>query len=390
MLKINSKEIKLVETKKLKFYSRNRNKHNDEQIQRLDKIIQYQGFRVPLIVDKKTNEVIAGNGRLEWAHKNGIKHVPVIYQTFENEDQRYAFSVSDNAIASWANLDLSTINQDIVDMGTEFDVDLLGIKDFMVEPAEKVPQCDEDEIPEKVQAKTVLGDIYQLGDHRLMCGDSTSVDAVEKLMNGEKADMVFTDPPYGMNLDTNYDKMFQNDSSHVKKGNRFEKIKGDDVEYDPNPIFLIQAKEYFIWGADYFYDKLPKGGSWIAWDKRDENLDRVMGNTTEFLWSKKPHRRMSLRVKWSGHHGMQREDTKTRIHPTQKPVQMIEKFFEEFGSTHKTIVDIYLGSGSTLIACEKTNRKCYGMEIDPHYCDVIVARWEKYTGKKAILNGKNR
>jgi len=243
---------------------------------------------------------------------------------------------------------------------------------------------DEDEVPEKAPARSKLGDMYQLGNHRLMCGDSTKEESVKRLMQGKKADMVFTDPPYGMNLNVDYDQMFQaSDSSHKKTGKRFKKVEGDDVDFNPECILRIEAKECYIWGADYFYDKLPKGGSWVAWDKRDENLDRVPGNTTEFLWSKNPHRRMSLRVKWSGHHGMQKEDVKTRVHPTQKPVALIEKFFEELGSKHQIILDLFGGSGSTLIACEKTHRTCFMMELDPHYCDVIVERWEKYTGHKA-------
>lgn len=318
------------------------------------------------------------------ARKIGMTKVPVDLQDFENEAAEFAHLIADNKIAELAEHDDKLMLEGLQDF-PDLDFELLGLDDFELPTPEVVGLVDEDSVPEKVEPKTKLGDLYILGNHRLLCGDSTNIQHVERLMDGEKADMVFTDPPYGMNLDTNYDKMFQSDSSHVMKGNRFEKVKGDDVDYDPNPIFSTDAKEYYIWGADYFYDKLPKGGSWIAWDKRDENLDRVPGNTTEFLWSKNPHRRMSLRIKWSGHHGMQKEDVKKRVHPTQKPVALIEKFFEEFGSSHKTIVDIYGGSGSTLIACEKTNRKCFMMELDPHYCDVIVTRWEQFTGKKAEL-----
>jgi len=151
-------------------------------------------------------------------------------------------------------------------------------------------------------------------------------------MNGEKADMVFTDPPYGMRLDTEYDKMFQSDTSHVKTGNRFESVIGDNQDYDPNHIFELFNCHTFLWGCDYYYDKLPKGGCFIAWDKRDENLDKVPGNPTEFCWSNKPVRRMSFRIKWSGHHGMQNDDTKKRVHPTQKPTKLVESFFETYAN----------------------------------------------------------
>lgn len=383
---VHCKFDEMVRTKALKNHPKNRNKHGQDQIDRLAELYKYHGVRHPIIVSKLSGFIVAGHGRKLAAIRAGFDSFPVVYQDFESSEKEYAFLQADNAIAAWAELDIDNIKLDIGDF-PELDFNMLGIHNFQVDELKEF-LSDPDEAPEDVEPKAKIGEIYQLGNHRLMCGDSTDLASVEKLMNGEKADMVFTDPPYGMNLDTNYDKMFGNDSLSLHERNRFQKVIGDDVDYDPNPIFSIDAKEYYIWGADYFYDKLPRGGSWIAWDKRDETLDKVPGNTTEFLWSKNPHRRMSLRVKWSGHHGMQKEDVKKRIHPTQKPVALIEKFFEELADKHKSIVDIYGGSGSTLIACEKTNRKCYMMELDPHYIDVIIARWEKFTGNKAeLLNG---
>lgn len=389
LIRVKPDAVKIIPIREIKLNSENRNLHPPDQIDRLAKMIQANGFRNPIIISNQSEVSIAGEGRVLAALKLGMTHVPVIFQDFDSPEQEYQFGVGDNAIAAWSTLDYSKIHHDIGDLGP-FDIELLGIRDFAVVPAEKLqPQCGEDEVPEKVEPKTKLGDIYQLGNHRLMCGDSTSIDAVEKLMNGEKADMVFTDPPYGMNLDTNYDQMFGSDSLSLHERNCFQKVRGDDVDYDPNPIFAIEAKEYFIWGADYFYDKLPPKGSLIAWDKRDENLDKVPGNTTEFCWSKNPHRRMSIRLKWSGHHGMQKDDTRSRVHPTQKPTALAEWFLEQWGKGLKNIVDIYGGSGSTLIACEKTQRKCFMCELDPHYCTVIIERWCRYTGKEAYLLNEN-
>jgi DNA modification methylase len=386
MTQIRSKEIRMVPLSDIKPNPKNRNRHSKDQIARLTQIIEYQGFRQPLMVSNRSGLLVGGHGRLLAAKKLKLKEVPVCFQDFDSDEQEIAAGISDNSIASWAELDLEGINLDIPDLGPEFDIDLLGILNFKIDASDNEGLTDPDEVPETPKESPVCrGELFRLGSHRLLCGDSTSITDVERLMNGEKADMVFTDPPYGMSLNVNYDEMFgAKDSSHKDTGKRFKPVEGDDVEYDPNPIFAIPAKEYYIWGADYFYDKLPKGGSWIAWDKRDERLDLVPGNTTEFLWSKNPHRRVSLRIKWSGHHGMQREDTKSRIHPTQKPVQLIEKFFEDFGGKHVSIVDIYCGSGSTLIACEKTSRVCYGMEIDPHYCSVILDRWSAFTGKDPV------
>lgn len=385
--------ITWVDPNTLQMDHKNRNIHPPEQIEQLIKIIRYQGWRHPIVVSNQDQLIKAGHGRVMAAIQMGLKEVPVSYQDFDDDTMAYTFLISDNAIASQASLDLSGINTDIGDFGP-FDIELLGMKDFSVTAVEKLePGCDEDEVPEHVEPKTKMGDCYSLGAHRLLCGDSTSVDAVEKLMNGEKADMVFTDPPYGMFLETNYDQMFSTDSSHRNTGERFSKVKGDHEDFSPELINTIFAAfpntdEIFLWGADYYSELIPdrKKGSWIVWDKRcNENMDKVTGNTFELCWSKQKHKRLIARLIWSGHHGMQTDDTKTRVHPTQKPSKLIEWFFERWGNPKDKVVDLFGGSGSTLIACEKTNRKCFMLELDPHYVDVIIARWEKYTGKKAIL-----
>lgn len=373
---------------KLKPNPNNRNIHPKEQITRIAELLKYQGWRAAIVVSNRSGLIVAGHGRLLAAKKLKMEKVPVHYQDFDSEEQEYAHSIADNAIPNWATLDLSNIHLDIQGMDpTILQLDMLGIQDFRFEPPASEAQCDEDHVPEYVEPKARLGDIYKLGEHRLMCGDSTNIQNVELLMDGDKADAVYTDPPYGMSLDTNYDKMFSNDKNHKSKGDRFEKIISDDRYFDPQEVLAVctEVSEVFLWGADYFYDSLPRGGSLCAWDKRTENLDRVVGNTTEFLWSKRPHRRMTARVLWSGHHGMGKDDDKKRIHPTQKPVTLHEWFFDSFGGEFKTILDLFGGSGSTLIACEKTKRRCFMIEIDPKYIDVIVARWEKYTGKKAEL-----
>jgi len=218
------------------------------------------------------------------------------------------------------------------------------------------------------------------------------VDAVGALMSGEKADMVFTDPPYGMFLDTDFDAMFAADKAHRKTGKRFDDVAGDHDDFAPELISTIfaafpDAGEVFIWGADYFSELIPgrKDGSWVVWDKRtNENMDKVSGNTFELCWSKKKHKRLVARILWSGHHGMAKDDTKTRVHPTQKPVELVTWFFEQWGDGCETVADVFGGSGSTLIACEKTGRIARLMELDPKYCDVIVKRWQDFTGQKAV------
>ena len=209
-------------------------------------------------------------------------------------------------------------------------------------------------------------------------------------MNGEKADMVFTDPPYGMNLDTDYTDM-NSKFKGSKGGNKYNKVIGDNNDFKPELITTIfknfdYCKEVFIWGADYFaeYIENKNNGSWIVWDKRlDESADKMYGSCFEMCWSKNKHKREIARIKWAGIFGMEKEHDKKRVHPTQKPMLLTEWFFNKWGKGLSIIVDLYLGSGSTLIACEKTNRICYGMELDTKYCDVIIERWEQFTGQKA-------
>lgn len=388
--------IEWVDIHCLQPHPKNRNKHSIEQIERLSELIRYQGWRHPIIVSEHSGYVVAGHGRLEAAKKLGLLKVPIHTQDFLDDDQEYAFLVSDNAIASWAELDLSGINSDIGELGPEFDINLLGIKDFVLEPADKF-KSDPDEVPEVTESICKLGELYQLGNHRLLVGDCTVKENVDRLMGGEEADMVFTDPPYGMNLDTEFSSMKGSTKILVgNKGNSYSKVIGDAEDYDPTPLFELfdYVREMFLFGADYYAERLKdkNAGSWIVWDKRQNDAlddltatsaDRAFGSAFELCWSKAKHKRTFARIR-SGVFGVKNEDgTSSRCHPTQKPVQLTEWFFENWGKETKLVWDGYLGSGSTLIACEKTNRRCYGMEIDPHYCDVIIARWEKFTGKKA-------
>ena len=299
------------------------------------------------------------------------------YQDYENEDQEYADVVSDNSIASWAELDLSLINLEVPSLGPDFDIDLLGIKNFEIEPADKYGDKDADEVPESRKTDIKLSQMFQLGNHRLLCGDATDPCAVELLMIGEKADMVYTDPPYGMNLNTNYAR------SNRVVGKSYRPVEGDDEDYDPRPFFDLfdYVEEQFWWGADYHCEHIPKGGAWVVWIKNKQNLMKASELALSFVGLNN-RIKMIARFLWSGFTAKERNET--RVHPTQKPIGLVEWLFERWGKDKTNIVDLYGGSGSTLIACRKTNRKCFMMEIDPSYCQVIINRWEKFTGLKAV------
>ncbi len=254
---------------------------------------------------------------------------------------------------------------------------------------------DEDDVPEKAPARAKLGDVYRLGRHRLMCGDATKKDDVRKLLKGAEIDMVFTDPPYGMSLDPDWSGSApaKERMKYLKSGNpktkAYENVIGDHEDFKPALVDSVFAsfpncEEVFLFGADYYAEIIPgrNTGSWVVWDKRcDESADKMFGSTFELCWSRARHKRETARIR-SGIFGV-KDDSKSRVHPTQKPVQLPEWFFEKWGKDEDNVADLFGGSGSTLIACEKTDRNCFMMEIDPHYVDVIIERWEKYTGKEA-------
>lgn len=388
-MKIQANEIKLVSVKDLKLKKGNRNKHPKDQLDMLAKHFAYQGFRNPLIVSNQSGEVVCGNGRLMAAKKAGLKELPVIYQDFETPEMEYSYHVADNGLGLWSELDFSGINSDIGDLGPDFDIDMLGLKNFSIDVADKEELCDADEVPEHVEPKAKLGDVYQLGSHRLMCGDSTNLTHIDQLMGLEKADAVFTDPPYGMFLDTDYTKMptAPNGANPLKH----KKVLGDNEDFEPELIqtclgVFSYVSEVFMFGADYYADLLPdrNKGSWVVWDKRvTENFDKMIGSAFELCWSKKKHKREICRVNNTLFSG--ESDAKNKVHPTQKPIKVIEWFFNNYLDGKLNVVDLFGGSGSTLIACEKTNRKCFMCELDPHYVSVIIERWMKYTGKMAYL-----
>ena len=250
------------------------------------------------------------------------------------------------------------------------------------------PTITEDEVPEPpVDPITKPGDLWVLGEHRLLCGDSTKAEDVSRLIAGQEIGVVHADPPYGMNVDTHFDGMFQADPSHRKTGARFDAVIGDETTDIAIAAMQTtpQCASQFWWGADYYRRGLPDGGGWFVWDKRwndaGMDLDSVAGNCFELCWSKHAHKRRVFRITWSGHHGMQGSDTKSRVRPNQKPVQLVAELLAFVGGV---VYDPFLGSGTTLIAAEQLGRKCYGMEISPQYCDVIVNRWETLTGKKAV------
>jgi len=385
-LEIHCRFDALVPAEELIPHPKNRNIHPPDQIERLAKLLKYQGIRAPIVVDKRDKKtIVKGHGTLEAIKLTGEKSIPVVYQSFKDDDQAYAFVQSDNAIGAWASLDFRGINLDLGDLGPDFDLDLLGLRNFELEPLDKYGDKDADAMPEIRSTNIELGDLYSLGIHRLLCGDSTDSKSVERLMNGEKADMVFTDPPYGIDVAGHDGKIGQGKKAISKT---YGDIIGDTKEFDPR--FLLDLPgEKFIFGGNYFAHILPRSTHWIVWNKhsKDEHSRANDFSDCELIWTTINRTSTVQYVHgWSGmfRNGPKKEEY-NKVHPAQKPVGLISEILNDYPAN--LILDPFLGSGSTLIACEKTNRKCRGAEIDPMYCDVIVRRWMKFTGQMAYLIG---
>jgi DNA modification methylase len=331
--------------------------------------------------------VLGGNMRLKAMREAGWKDVPIQVVDWDEDKQRQ-FIIKDNVSGGEWDWEMLANEWDTEEL-QEWGLDLPDFDNAKELEAEE----DDYEMPDEVQTDIVLGDLFEIGPHRLLCGDSTDSDAVAKLMDGQKADMVFTDPPYGMKLDADYSGMKSEIFKGGIGGKKYDNIKGDHDDFTDELINTIFAcfndcKEIFIWGADYFAELIPNKneGSWVVWDKRangndniseDKSSDKMYGSTFELCWSKNKHKRDIARVKWAGIFGMPSQDTKGRVHPTQKPIELANWFFNKWGKDNDLVADLYLGGGTTMVAAHQLNRKCYGMELDPKYCQVIVDRMLK-------------
>ena len=374
-------------------YKNNAKKHNRTQINNVAESIKQFGRVQPIVLDKN-NEIVIGHCRYEALKKLGEKEAPCVMADDLTEEQIKKLRNLDNKLneSEW---DYDLLKFDIEDLDfSDFDIDW-EIPDLDFE--EKETEEDDFDIELPVEPKSKLGDIYQLGNHRLMCGDSTSITDIDKLLNDNKIYMIFTDPPYGMNLDTDFSGMKSKILKGGNGGNEYDAGIVDDFSPEMiNTIMALDIKETFLWGADYFAELLPNknDGSWVVWDKRangnddiaeDYSSDKMYGSCFELCWSRTKHKRDIARVKWAGMFGMKKQDNKKRLHPTQKPLELCNWFITRYSEDNSNILDLFGGSGSTLIACEQLNRNCYMMELDPKYVDVIIERWEQYTGKKAVL-----
>ena len=395
-------QIKLAEISNIKPYENNPRKLSEQAIEKVAMSLKEYGFRQPIVVDKDM-VIVAGHTRFRASKKLGLKQVPISVIDNLSEEQINAYRIADNRTAEESEWDNELLKMEIKELeAKDFKLDLLGFNDEQLNNIlfeEKQGLTDEDEVPEAPEEPiSKLGDIWKLGKHKLICGDSTKLETYEKLCGETKVDLYLTDPPYNV--------------SYEGKTKDKLTIQNDKQTDDEFIQFLSQA---FV-SAD---SVLKMGGSFYIWHSDSEGLNfrlacieakwklrqtliwsknsMVMGRQ-DYHWQHEPclygwkegsshswysDRKQTTIIKYD-------RPTKSKLHPTMKPVGLMEYLVKNSSKQEDIILDSFLGSGSTLIACEKQSRICYGVELDPKYCDVIVKRWENFTGKKAELeNGQN-
>jgi DNA modification methylase len=395
-------EIKEVAVDKLIPYAKNSRTHSVEQVAQIASSIKEFGFRNPILVDGLG--IIAGHGRLLAAQKLNLNKVPTIDCSDMTASQKKAYIIADNKLALNAGWDTAMLTIEMQELEDEgFDLSLLGFDDkelnTLLEPEIVEGLTDEDAVPDVPdEPKTKLGDIYILGNHRLMCGDSTSIDAVEKLLESQKADLLFTDPPYGVSYQGGHNKK-------KRQGIIADTLQGDDLTdlfYESLSTAVTWLKDgaaLYVWYASgksietyASLAKLPlKLRAVIQWYKVKSGLGAFM---SQYIPNCEPcmylHKE-GCSPSWYGPTNektvweLKKESTNS-YHPTQKPVELPERAITNSTKQGDSVLDLFGGSGSTLIACEKIGRLARVMELDPKYCDVIVKRWEDFTGKKAELS----
>ncbi len=390
-------KIEDIEISKLIPNPLNVKKHPKEQIHDLALQIQQEpGFTNPLVIDEDYM-IWVGHGRLEAVKSLGWEKIPCIMVHDMSEGEKYRYMIKDNQVneSPWIkeNLQIAFDKIDpILFEPFEMQMEDIGVKLPIIEETEDIP-----EPPAEPKAK--LGDVYQLGKHRIMCGDSTK--DLDKLLLGKEIDLLFTDPPYGISVVQNggvggggplgftaHTQATSKWEGRVVKRREYKKILGDDKKFEPQ--FLNKyGKKQIIFGANNFASELPDCSHWLVWDKKAGEHESYIDtfSDAELMWTNIQERKnvKIYRHTWSGltRQGDRKTELKDRVHPTQKPVGLLSNIINDYSTENQTVLDCYLGSGSTLIACEQTNRICYGMELDPAYIDVIIERWENFTGLKA-------
>jgi len=380
-------------------YANNSRTHSDAQVSQVAASIKEFGFTNPVLIDEQGG-IIAGHGRVMAAKKLGLAEVPCVVLDGLSEAQKKAYIIADNKLALNSGWDADMLKVEMERLGElGFDLSLTGFDDIELgelfgEPEQIEGLTDEDEVPEAPETPvSVLGDVWLLGNHRLMCGDSTSIDAVERLMAGQKADFVLTDPPYNQEIDGGF---------KGEIGASLKKQSGDIAHlcnFEPETVLPILpiAHKKGIMNATIFCNKdlVPRYLNWAVDNKYSFNIlvwkkpsAIPLGGSyqpdVEYCLVFRRSAKFNTKQQGVSYSKVLEHKRETGLHPTMKPVDMLENQVKIVSDSGDLCLDLFGGSGSTLIACEKTGRNAFLMELSPHYCDVIVRRWQDFTGKQAI------
>jgi DNA modification methylase len=387
-------------------YASNSRTHSDAQVAQIAASIKEFGWTNPILIDGE-NTIIAGHGRLLAARKLGLDKVPAIVLDHLTKPQQRALVIADNQLALNAGWDMDMLKAEIEDLNLDdFDISLLGFDDKfldgLLEPEPTEGLTDEDAVPEVPETpKTVLGDVWVLGNHRLMCGDSTSIDAVEKLMNGAKADMVFTSPPYNADAKAGQGDVFNKKKSVKLYADGYsDKLPSQEyVDFASSvlEICFSVTDGFIFWNVSYnaksrfeyiqqISNRLPYLVEQVCWKKSSTipfkgSLMRDWEPIYVFSTNKQP---VAVKEVTSNFWQVSNTGSQAENHKACFPVELPERGIAIVAKNTGVVFEPFGGSGTTAIACEKTGRDCYMMELDPKYCDVIIKRWQDFTGKQAV------
>ena len=397
-------EVEYLDTTAITPFARNSRTHSDEQVAQVAASIKEFGWTNPILIDE-TSTIIAGHGRLMAAQRLGYTSVPTITLNGLTDAQKRAYVIADNKLAlnaGWDDEMLAVEMESLIDEG--FDLSLTGFEadeiDSLLAEASKVDagNTDDDEIPEAPEEPiSKLGDIYELGRHRLVCGDSTDMQVIDTLMRGEQADFIFTDPPWNVNYGANLangkykDRTILNDHMSSDDWQTFcadIAVSLFAASKAGAPIYCVMsAQEWPVIDA-----ALRQAGfhwsSTIIWAKDSLVISRKDYHTQYepiwYGWNESASRLVVLEDRKQSDVWEMQRPRKSELHPTTKPVELVERAINNSAKAGGIVLDLFGGSGSTLIAAEKAGRKARLVELDPKYVDVIVTRWQEFTGQKAV------
>ena len=404
LLRMKQKQLTVTykRTEDLIPYVNNARTHSDEQVTQIASSIKEFGFNNPILTDGE-NGVIAGHGRLLAAKKLGLETVPTIELSGLTEAQKKAYILADNKIALNSGWDEEILKLELDDLHLQgIDLETVGFSDeelqSIITPPVLAEDFDDDEISEDklsealtIEPISFAGSAWRCGRHLVICGDSTIKDNVT--IDTKEFDLLLTDPPYGISIVSSSGNVVGGGALHfgevgggnIVKTRKYLPVKNDEItETALKAIELAKGitKNQIIFGGNYFSEVLPSSPCWLVWDKQNT------GNFAdcELAWTSFKTAVRKFEWMWDGlaSQGIRTEEGKERIHPTQKPVGLLAEILEKYSQANQTVLDMFGGSGSTLIACEKTNRICTIVEYEPAYVDLIVKRWQEYTGQKAV------